>query len=233
MVNRKIMPKILVISLALWICGCGAPFKKLPGYDETQDQIQTVALYPMSYSDDGQEQRMFGMVFSESFYGSVQNMPMTRPLQFIEPDSTVSLMEANGRIVSGERADIIVGSTFPIYKMLAPSDLQAISNEAQVLVFCDLLSYNEVGSGEELTQAITTGLATACLTGGMFMSACSEQNVVSMKITLFETATGQPLWEYEPYLTASLTGEQRDNFTEKIIAGFRKYFPLSVDFKNK
>ena len=233
MVNRNIKLKVLAVFLVLLVSGCGAPFKKLPKYDETKDRIQTIALYPLHYSDDGEEERLFGMVFSEIFFESVETMPMIRSLGFIEEDSTVSLMKAKGITVTGERADVVEGSTFPIYKRLTPSDLQAISKEAEVLIFCDLLNYNEVGAGEELAQACASGLLSTCLTGGMVTTVASEENEVSMKITLFETTTGQPIWEYTPHFTASLTGEQRTKFTEKIIAGFRKYFPLSVDFESK
>ena len=233
MVNRNVKLKVLIVSLVFLICGCGAPFKKFPGFDETQERIQTIALYPLHYTDDGEEERLFGMVFSEVFFESVEAMPMIRPLKFIEEDSTVSLIEAKGITITGVRTDIVEGSTFPIYKQLTPSDLQAVSKEAEVLILCNLLNYNEVGAGEELAQACATGLASACLTGGMVTTATSEQNEVSMKITLLETATGVPIWEYSPHFTASMSGEQRAKFTQNITAGFRTDFPLSANFEGK
>lgn len=233
MMNPRITFNVLIPCFFLLVGGCAAPFKMMPEYEKHQARLQRIALYPLHYSEDGKEERLFGMVFSDNFFRSVEAMPMIRPLKFIGPDSTVSLLEVKGISIAGHRGDIVEGTAFPIYKRLEPNDLQAISKDAHGLIFCDLLSYNEVGAGEELAQAIVTGVATTCLTGGLVTSAYSESNTVRMNITLFETTTGRSIWEYTPYFTASLTGEQRMRFTQNIVQGFLKYFPLSKGFQGK
>ena len=224
MIKLNIKLKLFVLPFILLVSGCAAPFKMMPEYYELHDRIQTIALYPLHYGEDGKEERLFGVIFCDNFFKSVEAMPMIRPLKFIGPDATISLLEEKGITITGHRGDIVKGATFPIYKQLTPGDLQAISKEVDGLIFCELVSYNEVSAGGQMGQAV----ATACLTGGLV--AVSEKNLVKMNVIFFETTTGTTIWEYTPRFQGGL-GEQRMKFTDKIIQGFRKYFPLSKEFQ--
>ncbi len=231
MVNGNIELRVLPVFLALLICGCGAPFKKFRRFDKRRDRIQTIALYPLHYSDDGEEERPFGMIFSENFFDSVQTMPVTRSVKFMEPDSTVSLLEAGGVAVTAFRADIVDGLSLPDYKVVRPGDLQVISKQVDALISCDLLDYKEGGVEEELGCACVTGLLHPLLFPGTLLS--SGRNEVEMQIALFETTTGDTLWKCKPYARPPVgkTGEQRMELTQEIIRDFRECFPLSVSYK--
>ncbi|MBD3373621.1 hypothetical protein GF406_01180 [candidate division KSB1 bacterium] len=222
----------LIIPLLI-IVGCAAPYKIMPPFEREERQLQTIALYPLHFSKDGKEERLFGLTFSDMFFDEVKGMNYTKPLQFILPDSTVSVFEKAGISVKSTVRGIVdksdVSTEYPVYKRLSSSEFKAISNQVDGVIFCDLTSYNEVGSGEQLGQAV----ATACLTGGMV--SASEQNRVRMKISLFSTKIDSVLWEYKPHLTKSLSGREstRSSFSTDITNGFRKYFPLSKEFQPK
>jgi len=233
MLSTRLRGLNLFLFLLVLIGGCAAPFKLMPKYEEYKDKIQTIALYPLLYTKDGYEQRLFGMTFTNIFYSAIPEIAMVRPIKFIEPDSTVAIFRSNElEIVDSIRGGIVKGATFPVFKQLSQSDLQTISEEVDGLILCDLIDYNEVGAGEKFVQACGTALLTTCLTGGLVTASYSENNMVDMKLTLFETTTGSPIWEYEPKFSGGL-GEQRMNYTNQIITGFRKYFPLSNEFKRK
>ncbi|MBN1350545.1 hypothetical protein JXJ21_14105 [candidate division KSB1 bacterium] len=205
----------------------------MPEYTQEENQINKIALYPLFYGDDGKEERLFGLVFTNMFFSDVASMAYKKPLEMIPPDATVQLFEENGVTVENMMTGIVDRSDtvteYPVCKRLMPADLKAISDGADALLFCDLISYNEVGAGEELGQAV----ATACLTLGM--ASASENNLVSMKLSLFSTETGTVLWEYGAYFTKSMSGREntRSDFTASIANGYLKYFPLSTEFKSK
>lgn len=149
------------------------------------------------------------------------------------PDSTVSILRDSGFQVVSYKKGIVDNSDlfteYPVYKILNNDELNAMSAKADALLFCELLNYNEVGAEEELAQA----LGTACLTMGMVTA--SEQNAINMRVSLFATRSGELLWLYYPWFSGSLSGREktRNNFTNKILNGFQKYFPLSANFKKK
>jgi hypothetical protein len=233
MIKNKFFLKLVGLIILLLILGCAAPYKLMPIYDQQESQLETIALYPLHYSQDGKEQRLFGLTFSQVFFNEVNTMSYKRPIQFILPDSTVSIFEEAGVSVKNTVRGIVdksdVSTEYPVYKTVSFSELESISDKVDGFIFCDLLSYNEVGAGEELGQA----LLTACLTLGMV--SYSENNVVKMRISLLSTKVDSVLWEYTPHFTKSLSGREntRSGFTTDIVEGFRKYFPLSKEFQSK
>lgn len=231
----EIEKKKHIISFSLGIiflilAGCAAPFKTTPSFEKEKDQINSIALYPLHFSQDGKEQRLFGLTFSSLFYEGVRTSEFIRPIQIFMPDSTLIFFDQAGIEVKNTVRGIVdqadVATEYPVYRKLTPTDLSAISENCDGLLFCDLINYNEVGAGEALAEAA----ASACLTMGM--ASYSEQNYVNMKISLFSTKTDSLLWIYTPYLSGGL-GEQRTKFTDGIVNGFRKYLPLSTAFKQK
>ena len=251
--NFERVCKMLVLGLLL--TGCAAPYKLMPEFESRKDQIQRIAMYPLYYTDKGKEQSMFGNVFTKRLFDAVKTMPLVKPVDFIPPDSTVSVFECvNISLETGKDSIVTELGTlayFPVYKPLASNEIRQISETVDGLLYCDLKLYNEVEFAKQIAQA----MLTACLTLGMV--SVFEKSVVQMDITLFETKTGKPIWTYTPnieisavkpklnawcllglvgapgYLRSKSLEEQRNEMTEGIIRGFRKGFPFSEDFQIK
>ncbi len=226
--------KILLILNALFLYNCGAHYKLMPKYDTYKEQIKTIAIYPLYYNNEGKEPCLFGAVFSDMFDGSIKTIQMNRPIEFTYADETISFFAQKGiniikktKVINmdDEQKEIVLS------RQLNPEDAKLVSDKADAIIFCDLLHYNEVSPAAELGQAVGTRLATKLLTGGLASTSVSENNKLKMKITLFETASGEPLWEYEPNFVSSLVDEPRMQFTLRIIDEFQKYFPFSKDFE--
>lgn len=225
--------RVLPFCLVFFV-GCVAPYKLMPEYEKQKDEIETIALYPLYYTDRGKEQHTFGAVFQQTFYDSVGALPLVKPVEFILPDSTISLLEAEGvsLIADTDTVEFSPDSTgyFPIYKLPTEDVYSVISNQADGLLLCDLKLYNEVTFGKAFAQ----GMATACLTLGMV--TVMEKPIVQMDISLIETSTRKPLWLYTPEIEVSgarsLEG-QRKSMAKNIIKGYRKYFPFSKSFQAK
>lgn len=232
--RRHRLVKVVGIAVALLIIvGCAAPFKIMPAFEKEKGQIKTIALYPLHFSQDGKEQRIFGMTFSSIFPDRLKAINYTQPIQFIHPDSTVAMLEESGVIVKNTVFGVLnksdLSTEFPVYRPLTFDDLKVISNRVDGVIYFDLKDYNEVGAGEELGQA----LATACLTMGM--ASASENNRVSMSIALLSTKIDSVLWTYTPYFSKSMSGREstRSGFSTDICNGFNKYFPLSAGFQQQ
>lgn len=229
--KKNIELKIIILILVVILSGCAAPYKIMPNYWENEDRIKTIAFYPLLYKEAGHEQRLFGMFFSSMFFQSAINLDMVRPIKFIMPDSTVAILESAEILVGSKKDDIkdVTGTALCFYRRLSQRELEKVSDKFDAIIFCDLLRYNEVGAGEELGQMCLT----SCLTMGY--ATYSENNVVKMNISLFSTKTGTTFWQYTPSFSTSFSSREstRTKFTNNIINGFRKYFPLSQEFRSK
>ena len=256
---RLIYLSRIFLIVILMMMGCAAPYKLMPEFENRKDQIRTIALYPLYFSDKGNEQYLFGNVFKESFYNAVKETPVIRPIDFIIPDSTVSQIEKKGvSIVTGQDSLAIESDSliyFHVYKQPTTNEIQQISEIADAMLYCDLKLYNEVEFAKQMTQA----MVTACLTLGTV--SVFEKAVVHMDISLIETKTAKPIWTYTPRIEIGTAKwkffpkfslgsclfpiggifgpegksleEQRNEMTEKIIKGFRKGFPFSKTFQTK
>jgi len=216
-----------LVLLLILLGGCAAPFKTMPRYYELQDRIQTIALYPLHYTKDGKNERLFGMVFSEAFFCSLKTMPTVRPLKFISPDSVVALLKEKGVEITVGRKEYVIEDTarvFPIYKTPTPEVLRVISKEVDGVIFCDLLSYHE----KTLAELLVGGCMSAF--SGVPAGTYGESKI-KMKITLLETMTGTPIWEYKAHFTGGYSKQIRKIFTQRIIKRFQRYFPLSKKFR--
>jgi len=226
--------KILLVFGILLFYSCGAHYKLMPKYDTYKDQIQTIAIYPLYYTDNGKEPYLFGAVFSDMFDGSIKSIQMNRPIEFTYADETISFFAQKGvNIIKNTKVINIDDEQREIIlcRRLNSKDAKLISDKADGIIFCDLLYYNEVSVGGEIGQKLATGLATGCLTGGMATTTVSEQNELRMEFSFLETRSGETLWEYTPHFVKSYMDEPRMQFTLRIIDEFQKYFPFSEDFE--
>lgn len=217
----------IIVAIVLFISGCRSPYELMPNYEAHINRMKSIAIYPLHYSKHGNEEMLFGTIFFERFVNDINYLSLIKPINFISPDSTILLFKDKNINFPDTRGGAITPSVVPKSRAISSRDLSTISKEVDGVIFCDLKSYNEVSVGEEMGQAI----ATTCLTGGLI--SYSEVNQVQMEIILYDTKTGISIWKYTPNFSASLSGEQRKEFTHKIINGFKDYFPLLTHFKKK
>ncbi|MBN2356807.1 hypothetical protein JXO59_11895 [candidate division KSB1 bacterium] len=226
--------RIAVISAILMIFACAAPYKLFPEYEQQQRAIHRIALYPLIYTDDGRYQRLFGLTFHEQFYDYIAATRCIRAIHFIPPDSTVSLFREAGLDVVSFLTGVVdendLETEYADYAPLIADEVRLISDRADAILFCDLTEYIELSPGEELGLAVASFFITGCLTGE---SSSSEENEIRMTMSLVSTRTGSVLWTYHPHFTLSMSEREttRTDFTMKIASGFRKYFPLSIEFE--
>ncbi len=219
-----------LVCLFLSCIGC-ATFTLMPEYYNTKDNIETIAIYPLYFSETGPERYLFEDLFSKSFIDSIASMSLMRPINFILPDSTLSILRSAGIscIASIDTIEIASDSfgEYPVYKPLDESMLNLLFEKADGVIFCDLILYNEVGLGKAMGQGMLTAVLTLGLVGVM------EKNIVEMKISLIESTTGNPIWIYTPEISPGGGGKSEDyrgRMVRQLIKGFRKSFPFSQSF---
>lgn len=219
---------ILILITTIFLSACAVPYKIMPGYWQDEDQIQTIAFYPLLYSKAGNEEMLFGMTFSSIFFHSTANFSMIRPIRFIMPDSTLAILESAEILVGSKKDDIkdVTGTALCFYKRLSQGELEKVSDKFDAIIFCDLLKYNEVGAGEQLAQACASTILT------MGMVTVHEKNLINMRISMVSTYTGEEFWSYNANFAGGY-GEPRLRFSRNILNGFRRYFPLSQEFRSK
>lgn len=225
---KYIKSTIFILITTIFLSACAVPYKIMPGYWQDEDQIQTIAFYPLLYKEAGHEQRLFGMFFSSMFFPSATNLDMIRPLKFIMPDSTVAILESAEILIGSKKDDIkdVAGTALCYYRRLSQRELEKISDKFDAIIFCDLLKYNEVGAGEQLAQACASSILT------MGMVTVHEKNLINMRISMVSTYTGEEFWSYNANFSGGY-GEPRSRFSRNILNGFRRYFPLSQEFRTK
>lgn len=219
----------IIVAIVLFISGCRSPYELMPNYEDHINRMTSIAIYPFYYSKHGNEELLFGTIFFERFVNDISYMFLIRPVNFVKPESTVTLLKNKGIAMPGTRGGGITPSPISptLIRSISPKDIRSLTKDVDGVIFCDLKNYNEVSVGEEIGQLI----ATTCLTGGRF--SYSEDNSVKMEIILYETKMGTQVWKYTPSFSSSLSGEQRKEFTQKIINGYILYFPLSKQFKKE
>ncbi|MFC1475679.1 hypothetical protein ACFLQW_01600 [Candidatus Zixiibacteriota bacterium] len=237
----------LVVYLLL-LAGCVSPYKMFPGTNEHLNRMQNIALSPVVFTHDGEDQRLFGLIFSENFYDSVAATPTNRPVEFFAPESTVTLLENAGRsVIQGrEITDTLEINSLTVVRQVNWDDLQMITDDVDGFLVCDLLFYRETSWGDGVADAVVdAGLKACCnVFGAMFGLKTGgateneetdeeETNEVRMMFTLYETKSGQPVWQYLGQHSAGTPGEKRMKFTQNLIKNFRKFFPLSTGCKKK
>ena len=243
--KRNIRLKVAVLAVAFLLGGCAGPYKLLPGYEEHLGRMESIALYPLIFTDDGQDERLFGLFFSDNFFDSVAVMTTSRAIEFFTPESTVTLLQHAGRsVIDGQEiTDTVKITSLTVVRRVNWDDLRAISEDVDGVVVCDLLNYHEVSWGDAVGGAIVrAGVSVCCgILGSMLGMKQSEEsetsekerNEVRMKFTMYETESGTPVWEYVAQYSKGTPGEQRMEFTQKLLTDFRKCFPLSATFKGK
>ena len=230
------------------IAGCASPYKLFPEAYEHLNRMQNVAQYPLVFTHDGEEQRLVGLVFSENFDDSVAVMPTRRDIEFLAPESTVTLLENAGRsVIQGrEITDTLKINSLTVVRPVNRDDLQMITDDVDGFLVCDLLFYRETSWGDGVADAVVEAGMNACCnvfgsmfglkTGGATEStetADEKPNEVRMMFTLYETKSGKPVWQFVGQHSAGTLGEKRMKFTKNLIKDFRKCFPLSTEFKKK
>ncbi len=225
-------PSLVSLLAALLVVGCSAPrYALMPDFQRHKDSIQTIAICPLYLSNEKDEEaQLFAPVFNQAFLDSLKTISFVRPIEFISPDSTVSLLKAANipMIADSEiaRTEVVAytssGGKITVYG-LPKRVTEAISQQSDALLFCNLITYNEVTSGTAFAQ----GMVTACLTLGTVV--VMEKPIAKINISLVETTTGSKMWVYERTTEVSAAKSlegQRISMTEDIIDGFKKCFPF-------
>ena len=91
----KIILSTLLFLLILIFCfNCAAPYRyqTTPFFEERIDNIKSIALYPLIFSDEGEESYRFGYIFNKEFLNSINTNSYIKPINFINPDSTVKYL---------------------------------------------------------------------------------------------------------------------------------------------
>lgn len=231
---KKLLSFFYLLLFILLLSSCATHYKIMPKYEECKDRIETIAIYPLYFSEEGEEQELFGVYFNENFCDSIKSIQTKTSLKFISSEETVSYFEKSGRKVVLKKKEIDYDGdkkSITFYWHLTTSDIKSISKNTDGILFCDLLYYNEVSPAGQMAQSVGTKLATGCLTGGMYSAGASERNKLKMEITLFETTTGEALWKYTANFNRGLIIDARKKFTDEIIKELNEYFPYSKEFE--
>lgn len=222
---RHVTAIVALLAVVVFVMGCAAPYTLRPGFEERRGEIERIGLYPLVYTQDGKEQRLFGETFARVFYDGAKRVIMTPPVVLEGPDELLEAFEAGGYVlVDSVHVKDLLGSKFPRYPMPSTSAFRAVSGEYDAIIVPTLLAYNEVDAGTEVAQMCLS----TCLTGGIV--TVSENNMLSFTLDLVDTQSGTSLWTY----TAAYAGEigvQRANYSERLVSNLAKYFPFSVLFK--
>jgi hypothetical protein len=191
----------------------------------------------MCYTKDGEEQRLFGLFFSKFFYDSVMHTEYIQPYMLLPPDTTVAYLYAMGANVAMKSFPYKNAPEMVSYEALQPGSptLTKLSNNADVVLYCNLLNYNEVSKGGQAAQIAGDIALAVCLglVGAYSSPKISEDNLVSMKMMLFSTKSGEKLWDRTSSYTIGMSDpmDTRLRFSNMIYADFKKYCPLTKQFE--
>ena len=215
----------LFLLAALLLHGCAPPYKIATAFYDRSNEIRQIGLYPLVYNEDGKEERLFGDTFNRIYYDGLMRIPLARPVELQGRAATISaLQDAGYALADSIFVKDMSGVKFESYGYPSTEAFEGISGDLDAVIVPMLLNYNEASAGTQVTQMCLT----TCLTGGLITA--SEENMLKMTLVLVDTETGQDLWTYTAIYRGEL-GEQRANYSEKVVNNFSKYFPFSATFE--